>query len=71
MPAGTEEIHSAAWGVPMAEWYGNFPRLDTWEQLERVLRDEVVYCGCDYAGPAVELLRDVLRGARDWAARAK
>jgi len=50
----------------MESWHGKFSPLDTREQLEEVLQDEVFYCGCDQNRAAVEVLRAVLDGAQEW-----
>jgi hypothetical protein len=45
---------------------GALPPLPARADLVRVLREELGYCGCAAYAEAVELLRDVLRCARDW-----
>ncbi|HEY8504919.1 MAG TPA: hypothetical protein VIL46_10075 [Gemmataceae bacterium] len=50
----------------MAGQFGSFPPVERWEQLEKLLREELAYCGCDHYEEAVFLLRDVLRAARGW-----
>jgi hypothetical protein len=41
------------------------PPVRSYKELEQVLRDELGFCGCAAAGEAIEVLRDVLRHARD------
>src|SRR5262245_34978972 len=41
------------------------PPVRNYKELEQVLRDELGYCGCADYEEAIEVLRDVLRCARD------
>jgi hypothetical protein len=44
------------------------PTVRSYEELEQVMREDLGFCGCADAADAIEVLRDVLRAARDWKA---
>jgi hypothetical protein len=44
------------------------PAMSSWAELERVLRDELGYCGCGAYVDSVHLLRDVLSLTRERSA---
>jgi hypothetical protein len=42
------------------------PPVRNYEELEKVLKAELGFCGCAAYEESIEVLRDVLRYARDW-----
>jgi hypothetical protein len=49
----------------MTEPLKSLPPLESWEQLKKVLQEEMAFDGCDSCEELIYLLRNVLRCARD------